>query len=123
VAIHGSVLIRATNSQNLCFLRKLSSAEISALLNTNPKRICDSGLCALCVSAFLNWMPFTDGTACPFLERQRRRERGEFLIVNQALRFELEMTAAWYLRNNNLVKLTLCQESVSVIAGICRTQL
>ena len=40
-------------------------------------------------------MPFTDGTACPLLETQRRRERGEFLIVNQALRFELEMTAAW----------------------------
>jgi len=40
-------------------------------------------------------MPFKDGTACPFLETQRRRERGEFLIVNQALRFELEMTTAW----------------------------
>ena len=82
-----SVLIRATNGQNLCFLRKLSSAEISALLNTNPTRICNAGLCVLCVSAFLNWMPFTDSTACPFLETQRRRERGEFLIVNQAFRF------------------------------------
>jgi len=70
-----SVLIRATNVENLCVLRKFSRAKFSALLNTNPTRTCDSILRVLCVSAFRNWISFAHGAETLFRNAETQRTR------------------------------------------------